>query len=210
MRYLKEVTKFCEFLRTGERPTTFEAAYEKCADRVCGFYESEARATWEVLRTEKIEWAAEIGRNRGGGLYFLVCACPELKYVRSVDIAPIEVIDKALGYWLHANRIGYHFQTCDSREAKADMVYDLVYIDGEHTGPGVRADIENWRRHARIIGFHDYADRGGKNKHKRAFPDVVAEIRTAAERYGWEPIGQRGRSEIFFRISDEQRITATG
>ena len=81
-----------------------------------------------------------------------------------------------------------------------DGSLDFVYIDGEHTGEGVAADIANWKDHTRLIGFHDYADRGSKNKHKRVFKDVVAEISNAAAVNGWQQVGERGRSEIVFRV----------
>ena len=195
-----QIKKFIEYLSTGKRPDSFEECYA-ATDGVNGFYPQEAKAIWDIIREDgKVEFMAEIGRNRGGGLFTLCCAATELKFVRSVDIAAIPGIDEALAGWLQANKIGHNIEIANSRDAKPELQYDFVYIDGEHTGEGVKADLNNWREHTRLLGFHDFANRGSKNKHKRVFKDVVREISYAANLHGWPSIGLRGRSEIVYRV----------
>ena len=65
--------------------------------------------------------------------------------------------------------------------------------------PGVKADIEIWQDHARLIAFHDFADTGCGSAHKRVYADVIAEIKAARDKYGWVQAGPRGRSDVVYR-----------
>jgi hypothetical protein len=43
-----------------------------------------------------------------------------------------------------------------STQAKIEGIYDLVFIDADHSYEGVRDDIAKYRPHALMIAFHDY------------------------------------------------------
>lgn len=202
-KYLHEWTAFVAYLRRGlPKPDNFDDAWAALPGhkKVCGLFQAEAWALWKILDAERVETICEIGRNLGGGLFMLACACQNLRYVRSIEIEPIAQIDAALEFWLDANHITHGIQVGDSREVELSAhVFDFVFVDGGHTGECVRADIETWRPRTRLIGFHDFADRGARNKHVRRYKDVVHEIQVARDRYAWRQVGTRGRSEIVFR-----------
>lgn len=197
-RYHKEWGAFVDFLKTGERPVTFRKAWEIVGTHVCGMYDREAEALWESLQTQEVHSLCEIGRCLGGGLFLLVCACPAVKHARSVDIVGYPEIDEPLAAWMNKNDIESSLEISDSALVTADKMFDFVWVDGGHTGPAVSADIEIWRRNARLIGFHDYADKGRSNKHVRDYHDVTAAITTAAAANSWRPVGRRGCSDIIF------------
>lgn len=202
-RYQKQIKQFAEYLSTGYRPTSFEAAYEVVSDKVSGQYKQEAVALWDILAVNDIKSVVEVGRNLGGTAFLFACACPKLERFLSLDIEEFPISDHALKCWFDRQGIDAELRVCDSttfepcRDTFACGLWDFVFIDGGHTGDIVRADIQAWKDHARLIGFHDYADRK-VNKHKRYYPDVVEEITWAAERYGWQQVGMRGRSEIVY------------
>lgn len=198
-KYYKQWSAFADYLSLMKRPETFEECRAVVADKVSGLYESEAFAIWNILWEIKPKRIAEVGRNLGGSLFMYGCCCTELEYVFSVDIERFEETDLILGLWFQNHGIDSDVIVADSTEIKLDEddIYDFVMIDGGHTGPIVKKDIDVWKDNVRVISFHDYADKR-TNKHKRVYPDVIAEISAAARYYGWKQIGQRGRSEICF------------
>lgn len=199
VKYRKQWEKFAEYLKTNNRPQSFEEAYAVVCDKVSGLYRSEAEAMWYNIKSINPESIVEVGRNLGGSQFLFCCAATELKSFLSVDIELFELTDSALEIWGSKQGIYVANVIHDSTTFEpADEMWDLVFIDGGHSGPIVKADIEVWKDHCKYIAFHDYADRGSKNKHKRVFKDVIAEISNAADKYGWKPFGVRGRSDITF------------
>ena len=200
-KYWKQWEAFSEYLKNGERPDTFETAYAVVCDKVSGLYESEARAMWNNIRAINPKSIVEIGRNLGGSQFLFCCAAQELEIFNSFDIEAFELTDEWLEEWGCFNGINTNNMVSDSTQlgGKIGIVYDLVFIDGGHTGPIVKADIEIWKDHCRYICFHDYADDNGRNKHKKYYPDVVEQIRGAAQAYQWQQFGERGRSDVCFR-----------
>jgi len=201
-KYRKQWEEFAEYLKTFQRPVTFESAYDVVKDKVSGLYQDEAQAMWNNIQKINPESIIEIGRNLGGSQFLFCCAAPELKQFISFDIEAFELTDPLLEEWEEANGINGNNLLADSTGlgGKIGPVYDLVFIDGGHTGPIVKADIEVWKDHCNYIAFHDYADRGRKNKHRRVFQDVVDEITSAADKYNWKQFGERGRSDITFKV----------
>lgn len=199
-KYRTQWLAFAEYLKKNERPAEFEQAYSVVADKVSGLYRSEAQAMWNNIRAINPRTMVEVGRNLGGSQFLFCCAALEVEKFLSIDIEAFDLTDWALRDW--GNARGIRIQNCvhDSTTWKPHMVHDFVFIDGGHTGEIVKADIEVWKDHAQFIAFHDYADQNGKNKHRRHYPDVVAEITAAADRYGWLQFGERGRSDITYRI----------
>jgi len=200
-RYAEQWQAFADYLKEcAPMPKTFEVAYAIVSDKVSGMYESEARALWDILQEEQPETIVEIGRNLGGTLFLMACACQDsLKGVLSYDIEYYDTTDDVFYDWFQHHGIDFYIGTGDSAQIKApNKIFDFVFIDGLHTGEAVKADIDIWQDHARLIGFHDYADLK-VNKHKKYFPNVVFEISKAARDYRWTQTGKRGRSEIVYR-----------
>ena len=201
-KYAKQWEQFAKVLKSGIRPTTFEAAWPYVSDKVSGMYESEAKAIWNFLASRPIKSIVEVGRNLGGTLWLMGCASKELKEVLSIDIEWYNTTDDVFPDWFALHNIHSDLRAEDSTTFKASGMYDFAFIDGLHTGPGVKADLEIWKDRCHYIGFHDYANRK-TNKHKRCFQDVVDEITKAKDKYGWKQIGERGRSEIIFETGVE-------
>jgi len=200
-KYKAEWEEFARRLATGARPATFEDTWDYMPPHVCGLYRDEAQALWDNLQIIDPISIAEIGRNLGGGLFLMVCACPHLEFVKSWDIKRYPLTDDAFKVWFKAIGLRGVIDIQDSADAKpVEGWFDFVWIDGDHTGLGVLKDIMVWQDKVEWIGFHDYADKGS-NKHRRCFKDVVAEITAARERYGWEMLAERGRSDVVFKVN---------
>ena len=198
-------TQMSEVFCSGERPSTFEEVFKLCQVG-CGQYEMEARAIWDFIQSENIQSIGEVGRNLGGTAFLMACAARNLKRFISQDIAWWALTDEVIPIWMNHHGIDCKLIVSDSMtyehpEGWDRDDWDLVYIDGGHTGEIVTADILNWKDRTRFIGFHDYADRGRKNCHRRAFKGVVDAITKAKNDYGWEQAAPRGRSDIIFRTS---------
>lgn len=205
MKSMKQRTEFAEYLRTFKRPNTYEEVYDVVKDKVSGLYRCESEPIWEIFKDKKIESFVEVGRNLGGSNFFFTCLFKDLKKILSIDIDTFKITDDALKEYLTHHNISHEFVKADSTAYEASGFWDFVFIDGGHTGEIVSADIEIWRNRCKYIGFHDYADKGRKNKHKVFYPDVVEEIKKAAEKYGWKQIGNRGRSEIIFETGIDMK-----
>lgn len=202
---LKAWQGMADVFRSGARPDSFQEAYRLCKP-VCGQYENEAKAIWDFIRANDIKSIVEVGRNLGGNIFLMCCAAKNLQRFLSVDLLRWSLTDDVLpGWWAShgieglahvADSIGYtHPKSWDRCD------WDLVYIDGGHTGEIVTCDISNWFHRTRFIGFHDFADMGRKNCHRKVFHGVVDAIASSRDRLGWLQVGQRANSEVIFRTS---------
>lgn len=199
MKFKNQRYEFSDFLKIGKRPKTFEETYKIVENKVSGLYESEARSVWDTLHhKDEIKSIVEVGRNLGGSLFLFTCMFPNLQKVLSIDIGEFEPTDSALKDFLKINNISFEFIKMDSTQYKAEGFWDFVFIDGGHTAEIVREDINIWKKRCKYIGFHDFANLGKKNKHKRVFKGVIDEINAAWLENDWKQIGERRRSEIIF------------
>jgi len=180
------------------RPTTFEETMAACGPSF-GHYRNEASALWNIVQQTQPRRIAEVGRFMSGGTFFFCCASPNVEYVLSLDLFAHRN-DPLVKAWLDHHGIENDIVICDSTTYKPIGEVELVYIDGGHDGCTVAGDIEVWRDHTALIGFHDYADRKS-NRHGRYFPELVTAVTTAAAKNCWTPLGPRGRSEIVFRTN---------
>ena len=192
---------------SGIRPDSFEEAYSLCSP-VCGQYKEEAESIWNFIRSNKIQSVVEVGRNLGGNLFLLSCAAKELKTFLSIDLLYWSLTDEVISDWWKKHRIDGTLCVCDSLKymIPRDLglkTWDFVYIDGGHSGEVVKADIEFWKDKTRFIGFHDFADKGRANYHRKVFKELVKEIQFAKETYGWTAVGERANSEIIFRTKND-------
>lgn len=190
--------KFVSFLKQRIRygPENITKIYEG-AEYAIGLYKKETQGILSALGDKKIKSLVEIGRCLGGGLYMLSCIFPELEEILSIDINDYYITDPELKLYFDHFGIKHNLIIADSTKyVPEDRLWDFVFIDGGHTGEIVSKDIAIWKDRCRYIGFHDYSNRKGRNRHKAHYPDVVEEIKKSIKEYSWRQIGVRGRSEI--------------
>ena len=126
---------------------------------------------------------AEIGRFKGGSTLLLASALPEGAELWSYDLhvalrADLSGPDldrdltEALERFGLSNRV--HLLVADSRVADPPpRPCELVFVDGDHSYEGARADYLRWREQVAPGGhllFHDAVDTGGYGNH---YPGVV-------------------------------------
>lgn len=111
----------------------------------------EAAYLYRLLRDLKPKTVVEIGRFRGGST-FLIAATLERGVLHSYDIAVRQgragdELDHQLAAALEryglSERVRLHL--ADSRTAEPpEPTIDLLFIDGDHSEDGVRADFRRW------------------------------------------------------------------
>jgi len=125
----------------------------------------------------------EIGRFKGGSTLLLASALPDgaelwsydLHVALRPDLTGPELdrdLNAALTRFGLADRV--HLLVVDSRVADPPpRPCELVFVDGDHTHEGARADYLRWREEVAPGGhllFHDAVDPGGYGNH---YPGVV-------------------------------------
>jgi predicted O-methyltransferase YrrM len=128
----------------------------------------EAAYLYRLVREEQPRTIAEIGRFRGGSTFVFAAAAGPDAVVHSYDIATRQGRDGAeldgqlsgaLQRYGLADRVVLHVE--NSRQATPPPGLDLLFIDGDHSEQGVRADFERWSSHVRDGGhllLHDAVD----------------------------------------------------
>ena len=131
----------------------------------------EAALLWSLVRgirdakDELNPVILEIGRFTGGSTILLAAAAGEHGIVVSLDIDPRDDsnVHKIIGTM--SDMALTELFTGDSREmtlpSDYQIDYDLVFIDGDHTYEGVKADFERWAPKARkggFVAFHDMVE----------------------------------------------------
>ena len=116
----------------------------------------------------------EIGRFKGGSTLLLASALPEGAELYSYDLhvalradlsgAQLDAeLEEALQRYGLRERV--HLVVADSRTAEPPpRAPELVFVDGDHSFEGARADYERWRELVARGGhllFHDAVDTGG-------------------------------------------------
>lgn len=110
----------------------------------------------------------EIGSRYGASLFNFVANMPDGSRVVSVDLGRCpDVKDHETGIWWKdicahiANWHDMHIIQGDSHskevieQVTALGPYDFIFIDGDHSSEGVRADWENYGPLGKYVGFHD-------------------------------------------------------
>lgn len=134
----------------------------------------EAAYLYRLVRDSQPQTIVEIGRYRGGSTVVMASALQE-GTLHSYDLATRQgrdgrELDRRLGEVLEryglADRVELHL--ADSRTATPpENPVDLLFVDGDHSEAGVRADFLHWSPRVRPGGnvlFHDAVDA----------PDLVA------------------------------------
>lgn len=132
---------------------------------------------------------AEIGRFKGGSTLLLASALPEGAQLWSYDLHVAlreDLTGAALDADLRAALERYGLSdrvqlvVGDSRTAQPPpRPCALVFVDGDHSYEGARADYERWRDLLAPGGdllFHDAVDTGGYGNHYPGIARLVAEI----------------------------------
>jgi predicted O-methyltransferase YrrM len=119
---------------------------------------------------------AEVGRFKGGSTLLLAAAMPGDAHLWSYDLH-VKLRGEMVGEQLDAQLAGalarydlldrVHLVVGDSRTAEAPPERcHLVFLDGDHSYEGVRADYERWRAHVRPGGHILFHDAAGATAHE--------------------------------------------
>ena len=132
---------------------------------------------------------AEIGRFKGGSTLLLASALPKGAELWSYDLhvalradlsGPQLDSELAAALERYGLRDRVHLVVGDSRVVEPPpRACALVFVDGDHTYEGARADYERWRRFVAPGGhllFHDAVDAGGYGNHYPGIARLVDEI----------------------------------
>ncbi len=155
----------------------------------------EAALLYRLARDARSGPLAEIGRFKGGSTFVFASAMPEGVELWSYDVhvalrpdMPGERLDIELSEALDRYGIGskVHLLVADSRIADPPpAAIEVLFIDGDHSYDGARADFERWGAFVQPGGHllvHDAVDTGGYGNH---YPGVVALMAEIGD--DWEP-----------------------
>jgi predicted O-methyltransferase YrrM len=132
---------------------------------------------------------AEIGRFKGGSTLLLASALPDGAELWSYDLhvalrpdmtgAQLDAeLERALERFGLRDRV--HLVVADSRTAEPPpRAPEVVFVDGDHSYEGARADYERWRELVAPDGhllFHDAVDVGGYGNHYPGVARLVEEV----------------------------------
>ena len=125
---------------------------------------SEFAAYAGLLMRENVRSYLEIGSQYGASLWSAAKVLPKGSRLVSVDMPQNPQTSGSLGECVtELNKLGFdaHLYLADSTIGHIiDQVsdwgpFDCVFIDGNHTLPGVTKDWQNYGPMARMVAFHD-------------------------------------------------------
>jgi predicted O-methyltransferase YrrM len=132
---------------------------------------------------------AEIGRFKGGSTFVFASALPEGAELWSYDFhvalrpdMPGAVLDAELRSALERYGLAdkVHLLVADSRTVDPPPEpLELLFVDGDHSYEGARADYERWSAFVRPAGhllFHDAVDTGRYGNHYPGVARAVGEV----------------------------------
>jgi predicted O-methyltransferase YrrM len=154
----------------------------------------EAALLFRLARDVQRGPIVEIGRFKGGSTLVFATALPDGAELWSYDFhvalrpdMPGSELDAELREALDRFGLGakVHLFVADSRTAEPPPEpLELLFVDGDHSYEGAKADYERWRAFLRPGGhllFHDAVDTGGYGNVYPGVARLVAELGT-----GWE------------------------
>jgi predicted O-methyltransferase YrrM len=169
----------------------------------------EAALLFRLARDAQSGPFAEIGRFKGGSTLIFAAALPPGAELWSYDLhvalrpdMPGAELDAELGGALE--RFGLaekvHLVVADSRTVDPPPEpLELLFIDGDHSYEGAKADFTRWSAFVRAGGhvlFHDAVDRGG---YGNVYPGVTRAVAEVEQAGGWERQPGAGSIAHFIR-----------
>jgi predicted O-methyltransferase YrrM len=152
---------------------------------------------------------AEIGRFKGGSTFILASALPDGVELWSYDLhvalradMPGEQLDGELGAALarYGLERKVHLIVGDSRKVEPpSTTLEVLFIDGDHSYEGAKADFERWSAYVRPGGhvlLHDAVDSGG---YGNVYPGVARVVDEIRGEQGWERLPDAGSIAHFIR-----------
>jgi predicted O-methyltransferase YrrM len=153
----------------------------------------------------------EIGRFKGGSTFILASALPDGVELFSYDLhvalradMPGEQLDAELRAALARYGLEHkvHLIVADSRKVEPpSATLEVLFIDGDHSYDGARADFDRWSTYVRPGGhvlMHDAVDSGG---YGNVYPGVARAAAEIAAEPGWQRQPDAGSIAHFTRIS---------
>ncbi|HET7648576.1 MAG TPA: class I SAM-dependent methyltransferase [Gaiellaceae bacterium] len=149
----------------------------------------EAALLYHLARDVQQGPVAEIGRFKGGSTFIFATALPEGVELWSYDFhvalrpdMPGERLDEELRAALDRYDLARKVRllVADSRTAEPPPEpLELLFVDGDHSYEGAKADLERWGAFVRPGGhllLHDAVDSGGYGNHYPGVARAVSEI----------------------------------
>ena len=156
----------------------------------------EAALLYRLARNATSGPFVELGRFKGGSTFTVAAALPDGVELWSYDLhvalrpdMPGERLDAELRDALARFDLtdNVHLVVADSRKVEPpSQEIELIFIDGDHSYEGARADFDRWSALVRPGGhilFHDAVDSGGYGNVYPGVSRVVAEVEREG---GWE------------------------
>jgi len=171
----------------------------------------EAALLYQLARDATSGPFAEIGRFKGGSTIVFATALPEGVELWSYDLhvalrpdMPGEQLDRELSSALERFGLAHkvHLVVADSRtvDPPAEPL-EVLFIDGDHSYEGAKADFERWQAFVRPDGhvlFHDAVDTGG---YGNVYPGVARLVGEIERGGGWRWLAGAGSIAHFTRAS---------
>lgn len=132
--------------------------------------ESELKGFIKLLKDEGVKSYLEVGVGRGDTFHEIVSALPDGSTAVSVDLPESawglnnsqEQLKNVLQDLHQTRNVAGLFGNSRDQELVQRVrklgPYDCVFIDGDHTLEGVKADFKNYGPMGRIVAFHDIVD----------------------------------------------------
>lgn len=155
----------------------------------------EAALLYRLARDASTGPFAEIGRFKGGSTFVFASALPDGIELWSYDLhvalrpdMPGASLDEELRAALERYGLSHKVRllVADSRTVEPPPEpLELLFVDGDHSYDGARADYDRWGAFVRPGGhllFHDAVDGGGYGNHYPGVARAVAKVDSAT----WE------------------------
>jgi predicted O-methyltransferase YrrM len=172
----------------------------------------EAALLYRLARDVTTGPVAEIGRFKGGSTFIFANALPDGVELWSYDLhvalrpdMPGELLDAELTDALRRYGVDekVHLIVGDSRTVDPPPApLELLFIDGDHTYEGARADFQRWRAFVRPGGrllFHDAVDSGGYGNFYPGIARLMTEVSTDPE---WSRLDGAGSIAHFVKLPE--------
>ena len=173
---------------------------------ICLLTFEEAAYLYSLVKGMGNSRIAEIGRSKGGSTFLIATAMGNGSTLESYDIDnqfDHELNNALERYHNLASRI--NIITQDSTTVKPpESRYDLVFIDGDHSYKGAKADFMAWRNAVKTDGhllFHDAARTQKLTSASSGVIELVEEIESTYD-HQFERVGTTG-SLVHFRKKDD-------